>query len=76
MAYAMDTGVFRERPYLAPRRALAAGSSNLVRPCWAASVATDNAPSDALNREVTHSDIAPEDWERELERRGDAALFT
>ncbi len=26
--------------------------------------------SDALNREVTYSDIAPEDWERELKRVG------
>src|SRR5881296_3727858 len=26
--------------------------------------------SDALNREVTYSDIAPEDWERELKRGG------
>jgi uncharacterized protein YbjT (DUF2867 family) len=26
--------------------------------------------SDALNREVTYSDIAPEDWERELKRAG------
>ena len=26
--------------------------------------------SDALNREVTNSDIAPEDWERELKRVG------
>jgi hypothetical protein len=26
--------------------------------------------SDALNREVTYSDIPPEDWERELKRAG------
>ena len=26
--------------------------------------------SDALNREVTYSDISPEDWERELKRHG------
>ena len=26
--------------------------------------------SDALNREVTYSDIAPEDWARELKRVG------
>jgi hypothetical protein len=26
--------------------------------------------SDALNREVTYSDIPPEDWERELKRVG------
>ena len=26
--------------------------------------------SDALNREVTYSDIPPEDWERELKRHG------
>ena len=26
--------------------------------------------SDALNREVTYSDIPPEDWERELQRAG------
>jgi len=26
--------------------------------------------SDALNREVTYSDIAPEEWERELKRHG------
>jgi hypothetical protein len=26
--------------------------------------------SDALNREVTYSDIPPEDWERELKRQG------
>jgi hypothetical protein len=26
--------------------------------------------SDALNREVTYSDISPEDWERELKRVG------
>lgn len=26
--------------------------------------------SDALNREVTYSDISPEDWERELQRQG------
>jgi NAD(P)H dehydrogenase (quinone) len=26
--------------------------------------------SDALNREVTYSDIVPEDWERELKRAG------
>src|ERR1700738_3175548 len=26
--------------------------------------------SDALNREVTYSDISPEDWERELKREG------
>ena len=26
--------------------------------------------SDALNREVTYSDIPPEDWERELKREG------
>jgi NAD(P)H dehydrogenase (quinone) len=26
--------------------------------------------SDALNREVTYSDLAPEDWERELKRVG------
>jgi hypothetical protein len=25
---------------------------------------------DALNREVTYTDIAPEDWERELKRVG------
>jgi hypothetical protein len=25
--------------------------------------------SDALNREITYSDIPPEDWERELKRR-------
>ncbi len=66
----MDTGVFRKRPYLAPRRALAAGSSNLVRPRCAAAMAIDNAPSDALNREVTYSDISPEDWEQELIRAG------
>jgi uncharacterized protein YbjT (DUF2867 family) len=28
--------------------------------------------SDALNREVTYSDIRPEDWERELKRQGGA----
>ncbi len=66
----MDTGVFRKRPCLAPRRALAAGSSNLVSPRCAAAMAIDNAPSDALNREATYSDIAPEDWERELKRVG------
>jgi hypothetical protein len=26
--------------------------------------------SDALNREVTYVDIAPEDWERELKKHG------
>ena len=26
--------------------------------------------SDALNREITYSDIAPEDWERELKTVG------
>ena len=26
--------------------------------------------SDALNREVTYSDIGPEDWERELKKAG------
>jgi hypothetical protein len=26
--------------------------------------------SDALNREVTYSDVSPEDWERELKKAG------
>src|SRR5260370_11971505 len=66
----MDIGVIRERQSHAPRRAVAADSSNLVRPRCAAAMAIDNAPSDALNREVTYSDIAPEDWERELKKVG------
>jgi hypothetical protein len=50
----MDTGVFRTRPYLAPRRALDAGSSNLVRPRCAAAMAMDNAP---IARGASHTSV-------------------